>query len=377
MIDEQYVRDSLRRRSEAISAVPAHPAHAIRKARRKLVGTTVVSLVLIAALATGTAAGLGSLGPPPLPAEVPTPTATTSPSVRDIDETTPEGDDEGVEKTATQPDRPPLEVLPPPSVGPSAPWAGTLLVSVSLEDRNGSVENRLTGLDLNVYADGRIVWRGSCDGAYGCNAVSGAPLSTSGPNTGWYELRVTPAAAEQIRSTIASIDLLDRGFHSESNGTRLADWLDIGVRVEDRFATSSVSYQILNVDPATDREVRSLSEAQGILTNLDGWLPASSWVERTARPFIPARYCLWFYPGPPDRSDLPAPADELAVRKFTAVSVDEARAVAEGLRAAGVRRATSGRGTSSGVGYRLTIPGADRTTLVFLEPLLPEQVDCG
>lgn len=72
MIDEQTVRDSLRRRAETVPATPVDPAPIARRARRRLARTGFVGLVIVALLSLG-AVGLLRVGgsPPTLPVRPP------------------------------------------------------------------------------------------------------------------------------------------------------------------------------------------------------------------------------------------------------------------------------------------------------------------
>ena len=57
--------------------------------------------------------------------------------------------------------------------------------------------------------------------------------------------------------------------------------------------------------------------------------------------------------------------------KFTDLSLAEARAVADGLAAAGVLRANNDRGVQ--IAYDLVLPDRERRTWLFLEPSLPDR----
>ena len=263
MIDEHDLRDALQRRADGISAAPRDAAGAVGRAKRRLTLTATVAAVLIVAVSFVALVGVRELQLDSVPADIPTPTTTPSPDP---------GRSAGV-----------LEV-PPPTLEPSQPVDGKLLISFYAD-----------GLDLNVYADGRVLSLNQECGALICTPPAGL---ASEPNTGWVEQRLTSEGVHLLRSRLLATGVLEHEIWVTSNNTSLTR--SVGVSLwTGGHAISSAAFHSRSPDRApTPAEERSLRSAQDLFMDLDASLPEAAWAEQRLRAFIPATYTVSFERGP-------------------------------------------------------------------------------
>lgn len=261
-----------------------------------------------------------------------------------------------------------LTRLPAEGAHPSEPAVGELVVSFSAEDV-GNRDNEITS--ISVYADGRVVWhRASCGlTSSRCSSLV-SPQGENEPNTGWLEQRLTVEGVELLRSELLSTGLFEEDATLDSSHADLVDYLTFGVRNRGSLVTVGLQPAVIGWPEAPkEAQVPALEHAQEILLDLNAWLPADAWSDRTIHAFIPSHYTMWFYPRfPSDPSDLPSPADQLFNgTDSTVLTTDQARDIAAGFEAAGVS-AIRGRVWDS-VAFPVTISG--RKATMFLEPNLP------
>ncbi len=358
MIDERDVREMLHRRASGITATPADPPTAVRRARRRLLRTGALALVAAVALVFGTLAGIRAIPMPRRPASSPTP-STVEPSPRPTE-------------------RVGFIGLPPAGAPPSTPKHGRLVVSL---DGRSTTAGRRTR--IYVYADGRVIWDQEGDLPYGANPVT----------TGFLEQRLTPEGVERLRSEIVSTGLFDHDLQLLSKHGVI--WGDVRLREGHRLIHVSWSNpDIYPQDPGTDatpEQARALDRLDALLTHPESWLPASGWEDAEIRAYVPSSYAVCYSGSdrpleasvilpllPPSAEDLLRSKDRTgygvgpSYRIFcSTVTTEVARALVQTLEDAGL--APDDRSLENRLGYLARAPSSLPTdVLIYLEPTLPD-----
>ena len=382
MIDvEQLVREALRQHEDDVP--PPDPREvrpvAVRARRRQVVnaiGAGLLAFVLI----LGAVGGIGALlrADPRRPAVPPAPAPPSSPFA-------------------------PV-AFPPPGVGPSTPATGRVVVSFSAEDvRQISAfePDEVERVVVNVYEDGSVIWSRCIFEAWtdgprqrpnedGC-----VPARIAGTSdvisTGWVQQRLTPSGVELLRTELLSTGLFERDFESvTTNSTDLVEYLHAQVRQEDRLLNVDAVYQGLDINPPRPKVLTGLEHIQGVLIDLDAWLPETAWAEKEITAFIPSSYSFWFKRasvgallrdavsvevvklGP---QELPPPADALLTREgCEVVTLAELRAVVDGFADVGI---TSSAEMSSMDIIAYLVIATDPGVAVYFEPSLPGSSSLG
>ena len=216
--------------------------------------------------------------------------------------------------------------LPPEDASPSSPAGGELVVGFGFGHTGGD-----PGVfSLNVYADGRVIWR----------QVGWSDI----PSIGWVEQHLTPEGMELIRSELLSTRLFEGELHLAS-GRGLIDGKAM-VRDGDRldritWGDPRGTYDGPTTWP-TPEQANAIILLDARLRDLPSWLPASAWEDQEPRPFVPSRYAMCYSPGLDQvLGSLPRSAAELvrsldrthdaSQRNFGCpiVTTDEARSLAE------------------------------------------------
>jgi hypothetical protein len=197
--------------------------------------------------------------------------------------------------------------LPPEGATPSTPESGELVLSYFGPEPTGR------GSGVWLYTDGRLIWR-------------------SERSTGFLEQRLTPEGVELLRSEVVSTLL---GHDQQSPDTEpipefalhpgINAGFSVRVRDGDRLVgigdpwpnhdgTASPAELQVSAPRVTASDFSRLVER---LTDPVSWLPASAWVERAVRAYVPTRYAVCYGGRPraiePSRilAWLPAPVEEL------------------------------------------------------------------
>ncbi len=247
--------------------------------------------------------------------------------------------------------------LPPEAARPSTPKNGKLIIAY-YGDAPAKIiwTSRTWGRNFAwVYADGRLIWVREDDRPYGANHIS----------TGFLEQRLTPEGVELLRSEVMATGVLGP---RPTVGSKPAGHSTIQVRDGGRLLGAVIG----QVSPRDDRELAAL------FTDPASWLPASAWEDREIRAYVPSRFqvCYGARPKAIERSRLltlmPTPAATLlrprsAVRRgvdyCSAMTTDDARALAEALADGGLKRSPG----AQILGYGFEVPGPK-----VIDPAFPD-----
>jgi hypothetical protein len=233
-----------------------------------------------------------------------------------------------------------LTGIAPKGAEPSRPVHGELIVGFSF----GHTEGDPGRYDVNVYADGRLIWRRLGD------------ISEGTSTTGWLEQRLTPEGVELMRAEVLATGLFDRGdvHFVEAQGLYFGD-----IRVSNGSGSSTrVSWGGIGVDEPsattpTAEQAAELHQLDERFAAPDAWLPAAAWADEVARPFVPSSYSVCYgtesdhevrfddllspfpvtirsllasYDPTPEVIDQPAPSPSI-YRWCSTVTTDEARSL--------------------------------------------------
>jgi hypothetical protein len=258
--------------------------------------------------------------------------------------------------------------LPPVGATPSAPESGELVIQYRFDTEDIEPADGGRGW---VYADGRLIT---------LREKSDLPEAANRWSSGFLEQRLTPEGVELVRSEIVSTGLFE---HHEPAGRKSSPHNVIQVRIGDRLVRAQAKGAA-----ASDEFPKRLRER---LADPASWLPASAWEDRQIRAYVASRYSVEYHAQPQtlERSRilslLPATAEDMLRAKdavanherwgypgfpllpITGYSSDltteEARALAQALDDAGLKR----RKTGGGLEYFFEIPGTS------VDPPRPEK----
>jgi hypothetical protein len=235
--------------------------------------------------------------------------------------------------------------LPPAGAKPSEPITGTLELSYYGPDGRGNE------MDLQVYADGRMIWQRWSPSSQPLVIPNGATAFS----TAYVWQRLTPGGVDRLRSTLLSSGLFD------SN----KDFLTT-VTYQIRVRTGGRIFWVWsngNEEP-TQAQRLALDALQNQLADPASWLPPSDWADVRVRAFVPACYSVAWEGGGVNLAKLPAVASA-ELRKHVrrnasgSMTTDEARTLIRALVAAGF---TPSHETSNEIGFNLPPHGG------YLEP---------
>ena len=235
--------------------------------------------------------------------------------------------------------------VPPDGATPSAPESGELVLAYFgpdpyftdpyfRPDPSHELSNAATTW-LWVYADGRLISHRNGDFVEGANRLS----------AGFLEQRLTAEGVELLRSEVVSTLLRP----DQPSPDIQLPWFYIAVRDGDRLVKLEPDEPLNAHFPITSSEFKRFVAR---LTHPESWLPASAWVERQIRAYVPARYAVCYTGGtarapieptrilsaPPAKAEeLRAQAEELLGRPAPhehcgGLTTDEARAFRRGSR---------------------------------------------
>ena len=243
--------------------------------------------------------------------------------------------------------------LPPDGAPPSAPAAGELVVEYPTEN-----------VRAWLYGDGRLITM----------RMYGTFNEHGWPNSGFLEQRLTPSGVEMIRSYVAAhvSEPVEETRPANERGR------DVRVRVGDKLYRRSGTY-----GPPYWR--CNWGGCEKYITDLNSVLPASAWVNKEYRQYVPTRYRICAYAGrnghdaPVElvRAALPAEVREVFTPGAAAasgwgcvhVSPDTARTAETSLVAAGF---PAEQRTVQQYTFTIPVPdGREYTGSVMIGPVLP------
>jgi hypothetical protein len=189
--------------------------------------------------------------------------------------------------------------LPPPGAALSLPARGRVVLSVS----------PARGGDWNVYADGRVIWQRSNSAGDPLVIPNGATSS----QTGYVQQRLTPQGVQLLLSRVLSIGqsagLFGR-IHDFTNPAFGDSYVNSTYQVcsSGHLLGAQVSYS--EGPLLTPSQTRAFAQIDRLAAGLTSALPASAWVDRTIRPYVPSHYEIAWDRSAPDPSKMPSPAGE-------------------------------------------------------------------
>jgi hypothetical protein len=216
-------------------------------------------------------------------------------------------------------------------------------------------------VDMAIYADGRVIWHNQ-------NGV------------GFFQLRLTPAGVDAIRSMITSTGLFDHDLNIRRPGplSRLTI-LRGGRSVSVQWANASWLEGHKDNPEATLSQSRDLDQIQRLLGDPSAWqLSGDLYADPKIRPFVPSGFQFEYDRSEPDLSQLPSPASDLLARydpassKCSVVTTEVARQIARALARAGFAPLNN-----TPVYLDWTLPGeSGGPSNPHLNPVLPGDLNC-
>lgn len=317
-----------------------------------------VCLVVVAGLLTSACVSSGRGGSSPTPS--PSPSTSRTESASPASPTTERVDFVG---------------FPPEGAHPSTPATGNLVVRFQeILGFWGFGE-----VDLNVYADGRMIWQKWTRS----NQAVVVPPGSKPFDTGYAEQRLTPQGIELLRSKIVSTGLFDHDLqlaprHQSDHSSRT---LQITVLNGGRLVSvdiASLDMTLKKWPKETPAQERTLGRLKATLADPAAWLPPTAWADHKIRAFVPSRYLLAYDRSAPDISKLPAPVRELflqyrglfAENGCQELTTDQARVLLETLVAAG-----ESPSTNDGQWIVFDLPGfSGIPSGLHVQPELPDSI---
>jgi hypothetical protein len=252
------------------------------------------------------------------------------------------------------------------------PAIGKLVLSLRERGTKSFVE-----VDLNVYADGRMIWQ-KWDHSADAGVV---PDGANRVDTGFVEQRLTPQGVQLLRSRILSTGLFENRRLRLHAGRQHAQ-VHIRVLVGDRWVSVEASPKpyrswrehFTKETPAEGRALARVVDA--VFADPGAWLPTTAWADREIRAFVPSRYWVNFDRNAPNASRLPSPAREqlLQYRRMLlhgcqVVTTAEARATLQAFVKAGISPSTNH-------GYEIGFSLFDPASYLRFVPALPDEKTC-
>lgn len=259
--------------------------------------------------------------------------------------------------------------LPPEGAQASTPAIGKLVLSLREYGTKSFFE-----VDLNVYADGRMIWQ-KWDHSADAGVV---PDGANRVDTGFVERRLTPQGIRLLRSRILSTGLFENRRLRLHAGRQHAQ-IHIRVLEGDRWVSVEASPKpyrswrkhFTKETPAQGRALARLVDA--IFADPGAWLPTTAWADPEIRAFVPSRYWFAYERNVPDTSRLPSPARELLQAALSntcsVVTTDKARAIFQALAEAGISPSTNH-------GYEIGFSFSGPASYLHFSPALPDMKPC-
>jgi hypothetical protein len=242
----------------------------------------------------------------------------------------------------------------PESARPSTPITGDEVVQFRSWPRGGFP------IVLAIYADGRVIWHPNQD------------------DVGFFQLRLTPAGVDHVRSMIISTGLFNQDLdligHGELSGLTIQR---DGRSVSVGWGDASWFEQ---APKATRSQSRDLADLERFLGDPSAWqLSGDLFADLQIRHFVPSGFVFQYDRGEPDLSQLPSPARDLLARHDPASSecsiltTKVARRIARALAQAGFAPLEN-----TPVYLDWSLPGSGRGGISnpHLTPALPNDMEC-
>jgi hypothetical protein len=242
----------------------------------------------------------------------------------------------------------------PESARPSTPRTGDEVVQFRSWPRGGFP------IVLAIHADGRVIWHPNQD------------------DVGFFQLRLTPAGVDQIRSMIISTGLFNHDLDLIGHGELSRLTIQRGGRsVSVQWGDASWFEQ---APKATRSQSRDLADLERFLGDPSAWqLSGDLFADLQIRQFVPSGFMLEYDRGEPDLSQLPSPARDLLARhdpsssECLILTPEVARRIARALAQAGFAPLEN-----SPVYLDWSLPGSGRSGISnpHLTPALPNDMEC-
>jgi hypothetical protein len=259
--------------------------------------------------------------------------------------------------------------FPPVGAHASKPATGKLVLSFQERGTKGFAE-----VDLNVYADGRMIWQNWTHS----NQAAVVPRGSKQFDTGFVVQRLTPQGIELLRSKIVSTGLFDRDLALGSKfppSSLQITALNGGRLVSLDASTPGWCCRPEKLRKETPTQERALWRLKVILADPAAWLPPTAWADSKIRAFVPSRYFVAYDRSAPDASMLPSPLRELLLQYnelfqngCQQLTTDQARVLLDALVAAGKSPSTDPQW------IEFNLPGPPRGTPsdLHFSPELPD-----
>lgn len=217
-------------------------------------------------------------------------------------------------------------------------------------------------LEMAIYADGRVIWH------------------PDQKDVGFFQLRLTPAGVDTIRSIIISTGLFDHDLDIRLPGDLSRLTIVRGDRsVFVQWADASWLEGHKDNHGATASEARDLAAIERLLGDPSAWqLSGDLYADPEIRPFVPSGFLFEYDRDDPDLAQLPLPARDLLARydpgstDCSVVTTDVARKIARALALAGFAPLTN---TPTYLDWKL--PGeSGGPSNPHLNAVLPHEVGC-
>lgn len=173
--------------------------------------------------------------------------------------------------------------LAPTGATPSNPEHGELVLFFGFGHSMGD-QGRF---DLNLYADGRVIWQRLGD-------ISRTDEYRD--STGLLEQRLTSEGVELVRAEVIASGLVKRDLDLEGgDGDLYFGSIDLrsgDKRVQVTWGDGCCPLPVEPLKSATPEQKSALVRLDKRLENLVNWLPASAWDDPVERPYVPARYSV-------------------------------------------------------------------------------------
>jgi hypothetical protein len=176
--------------------------------------------------------------------------------------------------------------LAPVDATPSTPTRGELVLRFMFGHGMGDPGS----FSVDVYADGRMIWRRNGDWP---------PTDEYPSSTGYLEQRLTREGVELVRAEVLST-LLSTGMADHDLRLLGGEGLSFGsidLRTDDRFVhliwgDISSPHSGLREELATPEQARALVRLDERLEDPASWLPASAWEDPEVRAYVPSAYSV-------------------------------------------------------------------------------------
>jgi hypothetical protein len=324
-----------------------------RKDRNRRIRAGTLALVVTV---LGAAIFLRALRPESIPADQ---QVQPSPSVHADDQAVQPSPGAHVDDQPAQ--RPPIEGLEFPMLEgarPSTPITGDAIITF----RSWPDDQLNQMVHVAIYDDGRVIWHPNQE------------------NVGFFQLRLTPAGVERIRSMIVTTGLFDRDLNLRRPGplSRLS------IRRFDRTVVVMWAEEVDYLPGGGDNPVasafesRDLARIESLLRDPSSWQFSNELYEDSKiTRFVPSGFQFDIDGSELDLSQLPSPARDLLTRydpdstTCSVITTEVARRIARALARAGFEPLTN-----DPVSLDWKLPGLSGPSNPHMRAVLPHELSC-